>query len=267
MGLFWGPRALLELVWFWGPGPTFCSVGLEHPARLWQHPGMQIPAVPEGSAVPRDAARHPGISIQGMLSGEKLSPGFVSSFSCSLSRSEPALSAAVGSSQSLPLLREPRAPSDVVCPETLLGRTTTTKKNNKKTQSVFDTVVPAQQLRSCPGSAVLALPCLSQLAAGSGGCLPGFASQGVVERAARLRQPPLLLPGQHGRTRPAAPARPVLTCRQLSLPIPCPQPRGSSANLAFPHCKEMANSPRAGFNGSRIPRLWPLPSLDRKSHV
>lgn len=175
--------------------------------------------------MPRGSARHPGMSIQGMLSEEKLSPGFVSSFSCSPSRFELGLSAAVGSSQPLPLLREPRAPSDVVCPKTLLCRTKPTKAFS----------IRWSQPRSCrapvPGTALFT-PAGCGMRRMPGGL--GIPRCGGKRRTALPA--PRLLPGQHGRTRPAAPARPVLTCRLLSLPIPCPQPRGSSANLTFPHC-------------------------------
>lgn len=134
------------------------------------------------SAVPRGAARHPGMNIQGMLSVEKLSAGFVSSFSCSPSRFELGLSAAVGSSQPLPLLREPRAPSDVVCPKTLLGRTKPTK--------AF--LIRGSQPRSCrarvPGTALFA-PAGSASPGAVGRGDDGSAGAPAAPRAARTDSP------------------------------------------------------------------------------
>lgn len=88
-----------------------------------------------------------------------------------------------------------------------------------------------------------------------------FASPGVVEKsrdgsASRPCCSPAS-PAQHRPTRPAAPARPVLTCRRLSLPIPA-APRV----LSQPHISSLQGngefSPRAGFNGSRIPLAFGL---------
>lgn len=122
------------------------------------------------------------MNIQGMLSVEKLSAGFVSSFSCSPSRFELGLSAAVGSSQPLPLLREPRAPSDVVCPKTLLGRTKPTK--------AF--LIRGSQPRSCrarvPGTALFA-PAGSASPGAVGRGDDGSAGAPAAPRAARTDSP------------------------------------------------------------------------------
>lgn len=204
--------------------------------------------------MPRDTARHPGTSIQGMLRGEKLSPGFVSSFSCSRSRFGLGLSAALGSSQPLPLLREPRAPSDVVCPKTLLGK----NKKNKPKQSGFDRVVAARQPRSCPGAAVpgyLALPCLSPLAAGSGGARRALHAQVCWEGHDGSASAPAA-PGQHGRTRPASPRLSAALAPQ-SLPA-APQP---SSHFLIARKWPIPPGLVSMFQWLTDPSPWPLRSF------